>query len=339
MVRVGERYKSYRELCEAMGVSSTTGNGKKAQLREWRTKFRWHKEGNSYVIDEVYKRKVPKTDLRGGNHSPNVDQFMPYVVGMMLCSPMHNDWYGTQGLLRDLFKLVPAEIYEQVNNEEMSQEKFCEIWGITGYNSFLDFTHTYEAVAKETLEGCFNRLQKEGVLCFNIGHMFKVGKLTPRFACTDGFEKMILEIEIGVCKEISDAKGYTTSGRRILRYIRHSPREMSAYYEECLRRLKRSRKLMAALKIDYESNHIGRTFNDKALSGYYRGYHLTDIKSFKLMGKAPPGTKDYRGYADGFKEEIIENILLRTKKRVQIPECDFKNLKTLFLTLHGINHS
>ena len=338
MVKAGERYKNYREVCNAMHEKVAAGNTKKAQLKEWGTKFRWHTEGNSYVIDEVYKRRHPKDDGRGGNHSPHVDQFMPYVVVLLLHSPMHNDWYGTQRLLKDLFELVPGEIYEQVNEEEVSQEKFCEMYGLGQYVNFLDFVHAYESVAKETIEGCFNKLQKDGCLKWTQGHMFKIGKLTSKFVCTDGFEKEITEVENAVCKVLSDGRGYTTTGKQILRYIRHSPREMCSYYDECLTRLKRNKKLLSALKIDFEEKHSGRTFNAQMLSGYYKGYHITDIKSFKLAGKAPPGFSSYQRCADELRTDIVINILERTKKRVQIPECDFKNLKTLFLTLHGINH-
>lgn len=339
MIREGDMFKNYKEICKAMREVPLEGNSKKAQLRSWETRFRWHNEGHKYVIDEVYKKRKKKVDDRGGNHAGNIELFMPYVVCLLLRAPMHDEWYGTQRFFKDLFQLVPHDIYEQINNEELSKEKFCEVYRIKNYNYFIDFVHTYELVAKDTIERCLKRLQKEGCLKFSNGYMFKIGENNSRFVCLSAYDDEIGKIERSVCKKLSDRRGYeNVKGKQILRYIRHSPGEMKEYYRECLNRVQRVKKITAALKIIYEEEHTGAVFEPSMLKGYYRGFHITDKQAFILVGKAPPGCKSYQEHADKLRETIVENIFERMKKRVQIPECDFKNLKTLFLALHDISH-
>ena len=68
-------YKNYKELCVAMDWKIADGNSKKKQLKELESLCEYHKEGNKFVIDEVYDTPLPIEDGRGGKQPSNFPQF------------------------------------------------------------------------------------------------------------------------------------------------------------------------------------------------------------------------------------------------------------------------
>lgn len=65
-------YKNWRELCEEVGWNpNIRGTYKKARLKELDTLCKYHKDGNKFVIDEVFEEVKEKVDGRvnNGGHS------------------------------------------------------------------------------------------------------------------------------------------------------------------------------------------------------------------------------------------------------------------------------
>ncbi len=67
-LEVGQIFKNYKEICKWLKVEPTTGKGKKYHLREFERYCNYHKEGQKFIIDEVYKNPSSKIDNRGGNN-------------------------------------------------------------------------------------------------------------------------------------------------------------------------------------------------------------------------------------------------------------------------------
>lgn len=69
-LKVGMIIKNYKEMCLLLGENIKTGNSKKSQLKEWERYFKYHKDGNKFVIDDIYKEIREKEDNRvNGNNS------------------------------------------------------------------------------------------------------------------------------------------------------------------------------------------------------------------------------------------------------------------------------
>ena len=60
----GQVVKNYRVLCEILGQEPKTSNSKKAQLKEWECYFKYHKEGQKIIIDEIYDTPLSIEDGR-----------------------------------------------------------------------------------------------------------------------------------------------------------------------------------------------------------------------------------------------------------------------------------
>lgn len=59
--------KNYKVMCELLGEQVTTGNAKKAQLKEWERYFSFERQGQKFLIGEIYDIPYPKLAL--ANHS------------------------------------------------------------------------------------------------------------------------------------------------------------------------------------------------------------------------------------------------------------------------------
>ena len=67
-------YKNYKELCKAMEWEEKAGNSRVKQLKELESLCEYHKEGNKFIIDEVFENPIPIKDGRVGNFK-NYPQF------------------------------------------------------------------------------------------------------------------------------------------------------------------------------------------------------------------------------------------------------------------------
>ena len=57
--------KNYKELCSILEIKVEAGNSKKAQLKELERFVGYHKEGQKFIIDEIYDEPLKKEDKRG----------------------------------------------------------------------------------------------------------------------------------------------------------------------------------------------------------------------------------------------------------------------------------
>lgn len=55
-ITIGMEIKNYKQLCELLGIRTTTGNGKKKQLSQLQRLFEWNRDGHKYIITEVYDK-------------------------------------------------------------------------------------------------------------------------------------------------------------------------------------------------------------------------------------------------------------------------------------------
>lgn len=52
--------KNYKEMCKILDEEEKTSNSKKAQQKEWKRYFDFSKEGQKYLIYEIYEKPLPK---------------------------------------------------------------------------------------------------------------------------------------------------------------------------------------------------------------------------------------------------------------------------------------
>lgn len=67
---IGMIIKNYKELCMILNEEIKTGKAKQLQLKNWKRYFDWEKDGQKFIIVDIYDTPLPKEDLRRkGNNS------------------------------------------------------------------------------------------------------------------------------------------------------------------------------------------------------------------------------------------------------------------------------
>jgi len=81
-VKTSNSIQNYKSLCAILEEKIKTGKSKQLQLEEFARYFRYHKEGNKFIIDEIYETPVIKMNARGGAH--NTTEYIKNIENLIL---------------------------------------------------------------------------------------------------------------------------------------------------------------------------------------------------------------------------------------------------------------
>ena len=73
--------KNYKEMCNLLGETIGTGNQKKAQLTEWERYFDYEKDGQRFIITEIYNEPLP---IMAGRSKGNNAIYVKYIETLLL---------------------------------------------------------------------------------------------------------------------------------------------------------------------------------------------------------------------------------------------------------------
>lgn len=59
-IKQGMIVKNYKEMCNLLGEKVMAGNSKNSQLKEWERYFEYHKQGYSFIIDNIFETPLEK---------------------------------------------------------------------------------------------------------------------------------------------------------------------------------------------------------------------------------------------------------------------------------------
>ena len=80
-LKISNTIKNYKTICIILELKIVAGNSKKTQLKEMERYFKYHKEGNKFIIDEIYQIPLSKIENRGGN---NVTEYTRIIENLIL---------------------------------------------------------------------------------------------------------------------------------------------------------------------------------------------------------------------------------------------------------------
>ena len=66
-IQVGQVFKNYKVLCEYLNEPIKSGKSKQLQLKDWERYFSYKKQGNSFIISNIYPKPLEKVDNRKNN--------------------------------------------------------------------------------------------------------------------------------------------------------------------------------------------------------------------------------------------------------------------------------
>ena len=111
-IRVGETYKNWKALCEALGIEPKSGGYKAKQEKDFRQYFNWTKEGQKIIITVVYDEVQERVDGRGKSEGSQ----------KAIRENHHSQpsFFKEDELQLAILWTLGAKYYESIRNEESS---------------------------------------------------------------------------------------------------------------------------------------------------------------------------------------------------------------------------
>lgn len=162
-LKVGQVIKNYKELCTILEIKETGGDSKKSQLKKLETYVNYHKEGNKFIIDKIYKTTKNKIDNRrlGGNKVYK-DDFRKLMLHMLHIDKSENmliskgSLYEAMNLVNPNYKLGKQDIDRLSKVIEIPKEYIS------------DFYSENNKKIRENTERNLKSLRGESLLVFDI---------------------------------------------------------------------------------------------------------------------------------------------------------------------------
>lgn len=139
-LKEGMVIKNYKELCLLLRIDVKSGSSKKSQISELERFVGFHKEGNKFVIDEIYETPRLKRDGRilGGNSKYTSD--FEIIITALLYENINEDkvimsrgqLYKAMSLVNDDYSKGKQLIHSLSKELEMKEEYIYEFYNNSG---------------------------------------------------------------------------------------------------------------------------------------------------------------------------------------------------------------
>lgn len=226
-INEGQTFKNYKMLCEYLEVPVKTGKSKQLQLSDWNRYFAWHKEGNTFIIDEVYTEPTPKvrkkcqdTSHYGGNNNKNLKLMIDYL--MMKC-PLDGEYQSITTWLCDDLELLNKKTCNILYSSQEEIESFCNRHGITNVKLFCEYVSTAKSIMKQMFLRALPTMERQELVEYKDGYMFTyyLGARSKGHFSTDALNEIIKQNETNICNEMNHKHHLSEklSGRQLLLII------------------------------------------------------------------------------------------------------------------------
>ena len=156
-LKQGQVYKNYKALCEQLGEQPKTGKSKQLQLKDWERYFTYHKDGNKFVIDEVFSQAKEKIDGRKNNKGGNNNVYAEELDRIVLSCVGDGDW-----TLNDIF-ITCIPLLTSKYQDFLKYD--CNVYAEKN-NMSTGLVDTYsqklKGILERAIESSLTRLKKQG---------------------------------------------------------------------------------------------------------------------------------------------------------------------------------
>lgn len=166
-IQVGNEYKTYTALCQALGVKAKSNKGKVYQIRNMKQYFDFEVQGRKHIITEVYA--TPQVTQR---KTRQVDALSLWsekaLIHLLATSPMLGDGARVVRLTKlDLFEAL-GFINNYYRDGNYNRDETSEILGVSTFATNHFFDSTYDK-ARKRVEGLLKRMRSG----FNIDYTLR----------------------------------------------------------------------------------------------------------------------------------------------------------------------
>lgn len=200
---IGMIIKNYKEMCQLFGEEVKTGEAKKSQLKNWKRYFDWEKDGQKFVIVDIYDTPLPKEDLRRkGNNSI----YKNYIELILLQYLSKQDGYRKTFTKRNWLELL-GMINSKYGKEPKMKLKQLD-YSINDQEITLFYIRSNKKLER-VLHDALSNLQREKLIIVEyetvIVSIDEKGK-EHRFIANDYQKRKILQVERYILKNVMQYK-------------------------------------------------------------------------------------------------------------------------------------
>lgn len=200
---VGMVIKNYKELCKILNEEAKTGKAKQLQLKNWKRYFDWEKDGQKFIIVDIYDTPLPKEDLRRkGNNSI----YKNYIELILLQYLSKQEGYRKTFTKRNWLELLGMinSKYGKEPKMKLKQLDYC----INDQEITLFYIRSNKKLER-VLHDALSNLQREKLIIVEyetvIVSVDERGK-EHRFIANDYQKKKILQTERYILKNVMQYK-------------------------------------------------------------------------------------------------------------------------------------
>ena len=277
---VNQIFKNYKELCAFFDEKPTTGCSKQAQFKEWERYFSYRKEGNKFVVTEVFDTPKDKTDNRANNYSrnnKNVKPFMDYLMSEFNADEYLNQYFTISNWSTLILHLLSKDVCDMTYRDDDTVFEYCGQHNILDPKLFREYVGTVKFVTKNLITTAFRGLQKQGHLKYTEGYKFRYqGEKYDKMIATDELNDYIDQMEHEICETLNNEFfcNKKIKGKQLIYILQHSKdkEKLQLYNEMRMQCMNDSNDVLCALNdaIWYEDadSHDFIDGEDKRLLNY-----------------------------------------------------------------------
>lgn len=192
-LKEGMVIKNYKELCELLELKPTTGRGKQNQLLLLNTWCDYHKQGNKFIIDNIFKeQKLPEISLQEVVKSRNNKYIKP--LANIIIEYLYNNPKDVRNVpLSRLFTMLGITNTNYIDCNYYRKE-LSQLYDIRLASIYYFYSNT-RLEFKNIIERCLNNLQSRRVLNWRKTIMIRDSKTGQLYQADEDTEKMIITSE------------------------------------------------------------------------------------------------------------------------------------------------
>lgn len=221
---VGQSVKNYKELCLLLDEEVKAGKSKRLQLKDWGRYFRFSKDGNKFIIDEIYPEPKEKVDNRKGhsgtsegsrNNNDIYGQYIDQILTDYLADFEETILYKTTNQLSFVAGLINWN-YSVASSHKDKYYSFtnAEMNGVINKVAMWDFFGKVKPSIKKIIRSSLKRLADKGYIDYEEAYML-VYNNQPR-AARDEEEALIRKIENSVLEKMQVTRNKLNYNDRLM---------------------------------------------------------------------------------------------------------------------------
>ncbi|MEM4994798.1 hypothetical protein WKH56_19750 [Priestia sp. SB1] len=169
----GQIIKNYKSLCKELGVQVKVGKSRQLQLKDLERYFSYYKDGNSFIIKEIYDEPIKKVSMRGKSEgSRNNNTIYGDLIRTLIADLLVNQKKKHISISRNHLLERMNMINENYGFCSKNVKELASMYNIEPYMAY-DFFNTSNSNFKNAVETALDHLHAQRLLWYKM--IVKVG--------------------------------------------------------------------------------------------------------------------------------------------------------------------